>query len=92
MVFGLGFALAGLLYFGIGALQTQVGVGTALSIAFVSPIVSAILSVLVLRRAPAVPPATLVETLCACAAASGTGIVTCAPACTLSCNGASRNA
>ncbi|MCE5972387.1 MFS transporter [Sinirhodobacter sp. WL0062] len=92
MVFGLGFALAGLLYFGVGALQAQIGVGAALSIAFVAPIVSAILSVVVLRRAPAALPAPLIESLCACAAASGTGIVTCAPSCALSCNGVSRNA
>ena len=92
MVFGLGFALAGLLYFGIGALQTQIGVGPALSLAFVAPIVSAILSVFVLRHAPAAPSASLAETLCACAAASGTGIVTCAPTCALSCNGVSGHA
>ncbi|NNU81758.1 MFS transporter [Halovulum dunhuangense] len=91
MVFGLGFALAGLLYFGIGALQTQIGVGPALSLAFVAPAVSAILSVLVLRHTPAASSVSLVETVCACAAASGTGIVTCALSCALSCNGVSRN-
>lgn len=88
MVFGLGFALAGLFYFGVGALQTQIGVGPALSLAFVAPAVSAILSVLVLRHAPAAPSASLVETVCACAAASGTGIATCSP----SCNGVARHA
>ena len=92
MVFGLGFALAGLLYFGVGALQAQIGVGAALSIAFVGPAIAAILSVLVLRRAPSALPAPLIESLCACAAASGTGIVTCAPSCALSCNGVSRHA
>lgn len=92
MVFGLGFALSGLLYFGIGALQSHIGAGAALSIAFVGPAVSAILSILVLRRAPAALSASLIESLCACAAASGTGIVTCAPSCALSCNGASSNA
>ncbi|MBC7283146.1 hypothetical protein [Hoeflea sp.] len=38
-------------------------------------------------RRPSLP-----ETLCACAAVSGTGIVHCAPAGTLSCNGGQENA
>lgn len=92
MVFGPGFALAGLLYFGIGALQTQIGVGPALSFAFGAPALSAILSLLVLRHAPAASSVSLAEALCSCAAASGTGIITCAPSCTLSCNGVSKNA
>lgn len=91
MVFGLGFALAGLLYFGVGALQTHIGIGPALSLAFVAPAVSALLSVLVLRRALAALSAPPIESLCVCAAASGTGIVICAPLCALSCNGVSRN-
>lgn len=92
MVFGLGSALAGLLYFGIGALQLQIGVGAALSLAFAAPVLSVVLSLLVLNRIPPVPAASLPETLCACAAASGTGIVPCAPACILSCNGVQENA
>jgi len=92
MVFGLGSALAGLMYFGIGALQAEVGVGLALSLAFVAPILSAAISFAVLRRIPSVAAASVTETLCVCAAASGAGIVTCAPSCTLSRNGVSRNA
>jgi FSR family fosmidomycin resistance protein-like MFS transporter len=92
MVFGLGSALAGMLYFGIGALQVQIGVGTALLLAFVAPILSVALALPVLSGIPSRHSASLGETLCACAAASGTGIVPCAPACTHSCNGVSQNA
>lgn len=92
MVFGLGSAVAGLLYFGVGALQTQIGVGSALAIAFVAPILSVALSFFVLNRIPPAPMTSVSEALCACAAASGAGIFTCAPACTLSCNGVSKNA
>lgn len=92
MVFGLGSSLAGLMYFGIGTLQSYLGTGIALSISFVAPLLSAALSFAVLSRPSPTQAATLTETLCACAAASGTGIVICAPACTLSCNGVSRNA
>lgn len=92
MVFGLGSALAGLMYFGIGALQAELGVGAALSIAFTAPALSAALSLIVLIRIPSAPAASVIETLCACAAASGAGFVTCAPARTPSCNGVSRDA
>ncbi|NDV89116.1 MFS transporter [Aurantimonas aggregata] len=92
MVFGLGSALAGLMYFGIGALQAEVGVGPALALAFVAPLLSAAISFAVLRRVPSVAAASVTETLCVCAAASGAGIVTCAPSCNLSRNGVSRNA
>lgn len=91
MVFGLGSALAGLLYFGVGALQAQLGVGTALLLAFVAPAISATLSLAVLNRAPAARATSVAETLCACAAASGTGIILCAPACNLNCNGVFKN-
>lgn len=91
MVFGLGSALAGIMYFGIGALQAEIGVGPALSLAFVAPIASAALSLGVLGRSPVVPAAPLSETVCACAAA-GAGIAICAPTCALSCNGESSNA
>ncbi|SDB59315.1 MFS transporter [Bauldia litoralis] len=92
MVFGLGSALAGLMYFGIGALQAEVGVSLALSLAFVAPVLSAAISFAVLRRIPSFAAASVTETLCICAAASGAGIVTCAPSCTLSGNGVFRNA
>ncbi len=92
MVFGIGSALAGLMYFGIGALQAEVGVGPALSLAFVAPVLSAGISFAVLRCIPSVVAASVTEMLCVCAAASGVGIVTCAPSCTLSRNGVSRNA
>ncbi|MFZ3584000.1 MFS transporter [Loktanella sp. DJP18] len=92
MVFGIGSALAGLMYFGIGALQVEVGMSPALSLAFIAPALSAALSLFVLNRIPSVAVTSVTETLCACAAASGIGIVPCAPACTLSCNGVSRNA
>jgi FSR family fosmidomycin resistance protein-like MFS transporter len=92
MVFGIGSALAGLMYFGVGALQSQLGVGAALAIAFVVPVVSAVISLAVLSRVAPAPAISLTNTLCACAAASGAGIVTCAPACALSCNGVSGNA
>jgi len=92
MVFGLGSALAGIMYFGIGALQAEIGLRAALSIAFVAPAFSALLSLVVLNRIPSLPTESLAEILCACASASGAGIVTCAPSCTLSCNGVSANA
>lgn len=92
MVFGLGSSLAGLMYFGIGTLQTYLGAGIALSISFAAPLVSAVLCFAVLGRPAAAKATTLSETLCACAAASGAGIVICAPACALSCNGVSSNA
>ncbi|RYH06373.1 MFS transporter [Tropicimonas sp. IMCC6043] len=92
MVFGLGSALAGLLYFGIGALQSEVGVGLALSLAFIAPVLAAALALLVLNRVPRVPATSLSEALCACATASGTGIFPCATTCALSCNGVSQNA
>lgn len=91
MVFGLGSALAGLLYFGIGALQVQIGVGSALSLAFVAPILSVALAFPVLSGIPSRPSASLGETLCACAA-RGAGIVPCAAVCTHTCNGVSLNA
>ena len=92
MVFGIGSALAGLLYFGVGALQVQIGIGAALLLAFVAPVLSAVLGLMAFNRIPNRPGASLAETLCTCVAASGTGIVPCAPECTLSCNGDSRNA
>lgn len=87
MVFGVGSALASLMYFGIGALQAHFGLGAGLVIAFVLPVVSAVLSLAVLSRV-APPAISLTRTICACAAASGTGIVSCA----LPCNGVSANA
>lgn len=92
MVFGLGSALAGLLYFGVGALQVQIGADAALSLAFLAPVLAAFLAFSALSRLPALSRGSLTDTLCACAAASGTGIVSCSPACTHSCNGVSRYA
>jgi FSR family fosmidomycin resistance protein-like MFS transporter len=92
MVFGLGSALAGLMYFGIGALQAETGVGPALSLAFVAPVLAAALALAILNRLPAVTAAPLIESICACAAAGGAGMAPCAAACPLSCNGVSRNA
>ncbi len=92
MVFGLGSALAGLMYFGIGSLGAGVGVELALSLAFVTPALSAALSLAVMSRVPSALSTSVIETLCACAAACGTGLVTCAPACTLTCNGVFKNA
>lgn len=92
MVFGLGSALAGLMYFGIGSLGAEVGVELALSLAFVTPTLSAFLSLVVMIRVPSALSKSVIKTLCACAAASGTGLVTCASTCTLTCNGVFKNA
>jgi FSR family fosmidomycin resistance protein-like MFS transporter len=91
MVFGLGSALAGLLYFGVGALQSKVGVGAALSLAFLAPAIPAVLSLAILKGIPSGLTARVTETLCACASASG-GIVPCAPVCALTCAGSSSDA
>jgi len=92
MIFGVGSALAGLLYFGVGVLQLQAGPSAGLVVAFVAPVLAVVLVLMVLSRTPADSTATLDQALCTCTAASGIGIVLCQPTCALSCKEVIRDA
>jgi type IV secretory pathway VirB3-like protein len=92
MIFGVGSALAGLLYFGVGILQLQVGPSAGLVFAFIAPVLAVVLVLMVLSRTPAASTATLDQALCTCTAASGIGIVLCQPTCALSCKEVIRDA
>jgi FSR family fosmidomycin resistance protein-like MFS transporter len=69
IVFGVGAALTGLLYLGLGAVQSQYGAGTTMMIAYTAPIVGAVILHAQLRRQAIASPAagaSIVESICAC--------------------------